>query len=170
VGDATSLFGTEAGWLEERSGEKGDAVTLSSVRSAVQSTEVTMGSVAVSVAGSAVVNMVLVVVEAETIEETSLAAGMVGVEVREVVLGAVVEAVETMVVVTAAWTGRWTVDGLRKIPSVDGVWIWIAGSGLDVDASGWGEWIRITGDGAVSMMLEKSVLWGGGERGDGDAE
>jgi len=130
-----------------------------------------VGSDAVTVKGSGdgkVAAMVVLKADDLAIEEFA-ASGMAMEEVREVVPRAVGEAEVVMVVVTAVWTGRLTVDGVRKILSVDGVWI--AGSGLGEDASGWGrEWIRKTGDGAISMMLEKSVLWGGGERGDDDAE
>jgi len=156
-----------------------------------------VGSDAVTVKGSGdgkVAAMVVLKADDLAIEEFA-ASGMAMEEVREVVPRAVGEAEVVMVVVTAVWTGRltvevpravgeaevvmvvvtavWTgrltVDGVRKILSVDGVRI--AGSGLGEDASGWGgERIRKTGDGAISMMLEKSVLWGGGERGDDDAE
>jgi len=130
-----------------------------------------VGSDAVTVKGSGdgkVAAMVVLKADDLAIEEFA-ASGMAMEEVREVVPRAVGEAEVVMVVVTAVWTGRLTVDGVRKILSVDGVRI--AGSGLGEDASGWGgERIRKTGDGAISMMLEKSVLWGGGERGDDDAE
>ena len=130
-----------------------------------------MGSDAVTVKGSGdgkVAAMVVLKADDLAIEEFA-ASGMAMEEVREVVPRAVGEAEVVMVVVTAVWTGRLTVDGVRKILSVDGVRI--AGSGLGEDASGWGgERIRKTGDGAISMMLEKSVLWGGGKRGDDDAE
>jgi len=137
----------------------------------VQSAVVTVGSDAVTVKGSGdgkVAAMVVLKADDLAIEEFA-ASGMAMEEVREVVPRAVGEAEVVMVVVTAVWTGRLTVDGVRKILSVDGVRI--AGSGLGEDASGWGgERIRKTGDGAISMMLENGVLWGGGERGDDDAE